>query len=141
MGMLFLEDMPKSGSSDILEIPISAAIVPFIGTTMRISPFITKLVQKYLYRESKRTDKLIVFLFHPNECLDVSGKTEATRRTENLIEYLFADVIRHKLKLKNLGLASLKLLDEILTSAREYGFEFVSVSEYRKLSLDTKKRR
>ncbi len=56
-----------------------------------------------------------------------------TRRTSNPFEYLFADVIRHKLKLKNLGLASLRLLDEVLTSAKEYGFEFVSVNEYRKL--------
>ena len=55
------------------------------------------------------------------------------RRTNNLVEYLFADVIRHKLKLKNLGLASLRLLDDVLTSAKEYGFEFVSVNEYKKL--------
>ena len=57
----------------------------------------------------------------------------ATRRTNNLVEYIFGDIIRHKLKLKNLGLVSLKLLDEVITSAREYGFEFVSVREYRKL--------
>jgi len=55
-----------------------------------------------------------------------------TRRTNSSLEYLFADVIRHKLKLKNQGLASLRLLDEVLTSAKEYGFEFVSMGEYRK---------
>jgi hypothetical protein len=103
------------------------------GTTMRISPLVTKIVQKYLYRESKRTDKPILFVFHPNECLDVGDRIEATRRTKNPIEYLFADVIRHKLKLKNLGLNAVNLLDEILTCASEYGFEFVSASEYRKL--------
>ena len=70
---------------------------------------------------------------HPNECLDTGDKISTTRRTNNLVEYLFADVIRHKLKLKNLGLASLKLLDEVITSAKEYGFGFVSVNEYRKL--------
>ena len=126
------DSVVKSGASNILEIPISAAIFPFIGTTMRISPFITKILQKYLYRESKKTGKPIVFLFHPNECLDIGDEISTTRRTNNLVEYLFADVIRHKLKLKNLGLASLMLLDEVLTSAREYGFEFVSVREYRK---------
>jgi peptidoglycan/xylan/chitin deacetylase (PgdA/CDA1 family) len=131
--MISHDSVVKSGSSNILELPISAALIPFIGTTMRISPLITKIVQKYLYRESKRTDKPIVFLFHPNECLDMGDEIITTRRTSNPFEYLFADVIRHKLKLKNLGLASLRLLDEVLTSAKEYGFEFVSVNEYRKL--------
>ena len=130
--MISYDSVVKSGSSNILEIPISAAIFLFIGTTMRISPFLTKILQKYLYHESKRTDKPIVFLFHPNECLDIGDKIVTTRRTNNLIEYLFADVIRHKLKLKNMGLASLKLLDEVLTSAKEYGFEFVSVNGYKK---------
>jgi len=131
--MISYDSIVKSGSSNILEIPISAAIFPFIGTTMRISPFITMILQKYLYHESKKTGKPVVFLFHPNECLDVGNKTEATRRTNNPFEYLFADVIRHKLKLKNMGLASLRLLDEVLTSASECGFEFVSMREYRKL--------
>jgi peptidoglycan/xylan/chitin deacetylase (PgdA/CDA1 family) len=131
--MISYDSIVKSGSSNILEIPISAAIFPFIGTTMRISPFITKILQKYLYHESKKTEKPIVFLFHPNECLDIGDKITTTRRTNNPFEYLFADVIRHKLKLKNLGLISLKLLDEVLMSAKEYGFEFVSVNECRKL--------
>jgi peptidoglycan/xylan/chitin deacetylase (PgdA/CDA1 family) len=131
--MVSYDSIVKSGSSIILEIPISAALFPFIGTMMRISPFITKILQKYLYRESKKTGKPIVFLFHPNECLDVGNKFVATKRTNNPFEYLFADVIRHKLKLKNLGLVSVRLLDEVLTSAREYGFEFVSASEYTKM--------
>jgi len=131
--MISYDSVVKSGSSNILEIPISAAIFPFIGTTMRISPFITKILQKYLYHESKKTGKPIVFLFHPNECLDIGNEIVTTRRTSNPVEYLFADVIRHKLKLKNLGQASLKLLGEVITSAKEFGFEFVSVREYRKL--------
>ena len=134
--LLSYDSVVKSGSSNILEIPISAALFPFIGTTMRISPFILKILQKYLYHESKRTDKPVVFLFHPNECLDIGDQIMATRRTNSPVEYLFADVIRHKLKLKNLGLASLWLLDEVLMSAKEYGFEFVRVREYRKLYKD-----
>jgi hypothetical protein len=137
--MISYDSVVKSGSSNILEIPISAAIFPFIGTTMRISPIITRVVQKYLYGESKRTDKPIVFLFYPNECLDIGNNIVATRRTNNLIEYLFADVIRHKLKLKNLGKVSLKLLDEVLTSAGKYGFEFVSVNEYTKIYHNIRK--
>ena len=71
-------------------------------------------------------------LFHPNECLDAGDRIEATRRTKNPIEYLFADLIRHKLKLKNLGMNAVKLMGKILTSASEDGFEFVSAGDYMK---------
>ena len=59
-------------------------------------------------------------------------KTDSSVASQS-IEYLFADVIRHKLKLKNLGQTSLKLLDDVITSAKEFGFEFVSAREYMKL--------
>lgn len=124
----------KSGKSDVLEVPISAALFPFIGTTMRVSPLITKILQNLLFNESNMTGKPIVFLFHPNECLDFSGKIQINRRASNKIEYIFGDVLRHKLKLKNLGKASLILLEEILRSAKKHEFEFVSVKEYEKLS-------
>jgi peptidoglycan/xylan/chitin deacetylase (PgdA/CDA1 family) len=123
----------KPGDSTVMEIPISAAILPFIGTTMRVSSIATKILQKVLFYESKKTEKPIVFLFHPNECLDNNGEINNTRRTSNTIEYIFADVIRQKLKLKNLGEESLKLLDEILRSAQKYEFEFVSANDYQKL--------
>ena len=100
---------------------------------MRRSFLITKLLQNYLFFEARRTEKPVVFLFHPNECLDFSGKAVPTRRATNFFEHLFADVIRQKLKLKNLGMNSLKLLDEILATASGYGFEFVSASEYTKM--------
>ena len=70
--LLSYDSVVKSGSSNILEILISAALFPFIGTTMRISPFILKILQKYLYRESKKTGKPIVFLFHPNEITTIN---------------------------------------------------------------------
>jgi len=131
--MLSYDSVVKPGDSKILEIPVSSFLFPYIGTMMRISPLITRILQKYLYHESKNTGKPVVFLFHPNECLDMYTGNEiaTTRRTNNLVEHLFADVIRHKLKLKNMGLASLKLLDDVLASASEYGFEFVSVREYK----------
>lgn len=121
----------QRGNSDVLEIPISAAILPFIGTTMRISPTITRYLQKYIFYEAMKTEKPVVFLFHPNECLDISGKIEVHRRASGIVEYIFADVIRQKLKLKNLGEASLKLLDDMLRNAKDAGFEFISAKEYR----------
>ncbi|WP_440954694.1 polysaccharide deacetylase family protein [Methanosarcina sp. Mfa9] len=123
----------KKGNSGVIEIPISAALIPYIGTTMRISPTINRVLQKFIFYEAAKTGKPVVFLFHPNECLDIHGKVVTTRRTSNNLEYIFADVIRHRLKLKNLGNSSLKLLEEVLKSAKEYGFEFVNSEEYRKV--------
>lgn len=130
---LSYESITRKGSSNILEIPISAFLFSFTGTVMRIRPSITKLLRNYLFFEAKRTEKPVVFLFHPNECLDFSGKAVPTRRATNFFEHLFADVIRQKRKLKNMGMNSLNLLDGILASASEYGFEFVSASEYTKM--------
>jgi peptidoglycan/xylan/chitin deacetylase (PgdA/CDA1 family) len=123
----------KQGNSGLLEIPISAALFPFIGTTMRVSPMITKIIRKTLFYEASKTGKPVVFLFHPNECLDIGTDVTTTRRASGTFEYIFADVIRHKLKLNNLGKASLRLLDEVLNNAKAYGFEFVSAREYEKI--------
>jgi len=122
----------KSGNSRILEIPISAFFIPYIGTSMRIAPTLIKILQKLLFIESKRTGKPVVFLFHPNECLDADTKIVTTRRAKNTLEYVFADLLRQRLKLKNLGTAALRLLDDLLKYAKNQGFSFVSVSEYRK---------
>lgn len=123
----------KRGNSKVLEIPISAALVPFIGTTMRVSPMTTRILKKYIFYEASKTEKPVVFLFHPNECLEINGEIITTRRASGTIEYIFADMIRQKLKLRNLGRVSLSLLDEVLKSAKEYGFEFVSARDYSKL--------
>ena len=130
---LSYESITRKGNSKILEIPISALLFSFSGTVMRRSPLITKILQKYLFFESEQKDKPVVFLFHPNECLDFKGKAVSTRRSTNYFEHLFADIIRQKLKLNNLGMNSLKLLDEILMSASDYGFEFVTAEEYTKM--------
>ncbi len=122
----------RSGNSNILEIPISAVIIPFIGTTMRIFPKLIRIVQKFIFVESKRTGKPVVFLFHPNECLDVDSDVITTRRASNFVEYMFADYLRQKLKLKNLGRPAICLLDKILKNAKDEGFEFVSVCDYRR---------
>jgi len=132
--MISYDSVVKEGNSNILEIPISALFVPFIGTTMRISPFVTKLLRKFLFFESEKTGKPVVFLFHPNECLPFN-EISTTRRTNNPIEYIFADLIRQRMKLRNLGAVSLKLLDEILCDALDYGFEFVSVRDFRRIYM------
>ncbi len=47
--MISYDSVVKEGNSDILEIPISALFIPFIGTTMRMSPLVTKMLRKFLF--------------------------------------------------------------------------------------------
>ena len=123
--------------SSILEIPISSFLFPYIGTIMRISPSLTRIIEKLLFFESKQTGKPIVFLFHPNECLDFSNCVP-TRRTNSYIQHLFADKLRQKMKLKNLGINSINLLEKIIKETKNYEFEFKKVREYTKSWRESK---
>jgi peptidoglycan-N-acetylglucosamine deacetylase len=118
--------------NSLLEIPISAFIFPYIGTTMRVSPFITRLLKRSLYFEARHTGKPLVFLFHPNECLDPTDAISTICRTKNPIQHLFADRIRQRLKLRRLGMPAIVLLDDIIMNAKSQGFEFCTALEYRK---------
>jgi len=119
----------KRGDSEILEIPISALLIPYIGTTMRMMPTFIKLIQKILFMEAKM-EKPIVFLFHPNECLDFT--TVERMKNASGFSSIFRDTIRQQLKLKNLGAYSIRLLEEIIKDGIDYGFEFESVSSYKR---------
>ncbi len=122
----------KKGKSKILEIPISASIFSYTGTTMRVSPILLKMLEKLLFEEAIRTERPLVFLFHPNECLDAKEGVKPERRSANAVEYIFADIIRHELKIKNLGVKAAVLLDEVIRRAKDAGFEFATVKEYSK---------
>jgi len=130
---LSYDSIVKSGQSKVLEIPLSALLFPYIGTTMRVSPCILRFIEKFLFAESVLIEKPIVFLFHPNECLDLKDGLKPVRRAKNAIEYIFADVIRRELKIRNLGVKSAILLNDTIKRAKDAGFEFLTVQEYRKL--------
>ena len=57
----------KKGEGDIFEIPISALLMPYIGTTLRLFPHISHQLGKILSFEASKVQKPIVFLTHPNE--------------------------------------------------------------------------
>ena len=60
----------KKGSLKILEIPVTAFILPFISTTLRIFGLtFFKIFFWFLYWEAYFTKKPIVYLFHPHEFL------------------------------------------------------------------------
>jgi peptidoglycan/xylan/chitin deacetylase (PgdA/CDA1 family) len=123
----------RKGKSNILEIPISAFGLAHIGTLMRIFPKIDEALSSILMHESKLTNKPIVFIMHPNECIFEEGNFKIERRTSNLISYIFADILRSNLKIKNLGNKAIELLEEEIIHAKRRGFKFITCDEYRKI--------
>ena len=120
----------KKGDSDILEAPISAYGFPYIGTFMRIAPAVNRMTRNVLYWETLCNGRQFVFLTHPNEFIDEDQETtEIERRGSNYISYLLGDVIRHKLKVKNLGEKALPIYDRELAFFKDKGFEFVTCKE------------
>ncbi len=106
------ENLARRGNSTITEVPVSSFIVPYIGTFMRISPSINAMTRRLLYWETKNTSKTINFLIHPNEIIseeDLHTKTQ--RRASSYIGYLLSDVLRRRLKQKNLGMEALRLFE------------------------------
>ena len=106
-------NLARKGDSPIIEVPVSSFVVPYIGTFMRISPTLNALTRRLLYWETKNTSKPINFLIHPNEVITEENlHTETQRRASSYIGYLLSDVLRRKLKQKNLGKEALNLFEE-----------------------------
>lgn len=65
----------KKGGMKILEIPVSAFILPLISTTLRIFGLtFMKVLFQILYFESMITGKPIVYLIHPHEFIYKKGE-------------------------------------------------------------------
>ena len=122
----------KKGNSNILEIPLNAFLIPYIGTTMRLFPNITKLLRNLAHFEYKFHRKPIVFLIHPNEFIDESAEkvNKIQRREDNYLSYLLADKLRRKLKIKNLGTAGLKLYEDQVEFFKNKQYNFVTLKNY-----------
>lgn len=119
------------GNGPVLEVPISAMLLPYIGTTLRIMPFLTKMTGKILQMESSRNGKPIVFLTHPNEFIDEEfEKEKIQRRSKSLISYLLGDVVRRKLKSRNLGTKAVPIYEKEIVSLLRKDFRFMTMSQY-----------
>jgi peptidoglycan/xylan/chitin deacetylase (PgdA/CDA1 family) len=123
-------DLTKRGNFPVFEIPISALILPYIGTTLRISPFIIRYLRNILDFETSYRGNPINFLIHPNELIKESNDDFVHRRSNNPISYLFAEKIRRRLKLTNLGLNALYLYAEHLTYFVKKNYHFVTCKEH-----------
>jgi peptidoglycan-N-acetylglucosamine deacetylase len=121
------DDVFKRGNSTILEIPISAFIFPYIGTFMRISPTLNRMTRSLLYLETKINQRPFVFLTHPNEFIDEQREDEKIqRRTKNYLNYILGDVIRHRLKVRNLGVKALPIYEKEINFFHKNNFDFLT---------------
>lgn len=120
----------KKGDADILEVPISAFGFPYIGTFMRIAPALNRFTRYVLYWETLCNGRQFVFLTHPNEFIDEDLETnEIERRGSNYISYILGDVIRHKLKVKNLGEKAQPIYEKELMFFKKKSFDFITCKE------------
>lgn len=121
------ENIFKKGDSEVMEVPISAMGFPYIGTFMRIAPGLNRLTRQLLYWETLCNGRQFVFLTHPNEFIDEDwegGKIQ--RRASNYFSYLMGDVLRHKLKVKNLGEKALPIFERELEFFQRKNFDFLT---------------
>lgn len=131
-------DIFSKGNSNLIEIPLSATLLPFIGSTMRMMPWITSLQQRLLDLETRLTGKPAAFVIHPNELIDESMEVRTIkRRSSNPISYILSDLIRARLKARNLGPAAVPLYDQIIKFYIDNGYTALTMRDYAdKLILD-----
>ncbi|HBS12810.1 MAG TPA: polysaccharide deacetylase, partial [Flavobacteriaceae bacterium] len=107
------ESLFKKGNGHILEIPLSASIIPYLSTTMRIFPKLTSIQRRLLSYESSITGKPIVFITHPNEFIDESDEIrQINKRSKNFLAAFLQDTLRSKLKMKNLGIKGVEIYEK-----------------------------
>lgn len=124
-------DIFSKGDSSLIEIPLSATFLPFVGTTMRLFPMITFIQQRILDIETKVNAKPVVFGIHPNEFIDESSeKRIINSRSNNPLAYLLNDYLRANLKTKNLGLKALPLYEKLIQFYVRQGYSFPTVKSY-----------
>ncbi len=126
------DNLARKGDSSIIEIPVSSYGLPYIGTFMRISPRLTNIIRELLWLETRDSEnnKVINFLTHPNEFIDETNlNTQISRRASNYVSYLLSDVLRKKLKLKNLGANCLPLLEVEVAFWKNKGYRFKRIKD------------
>lgn len=126
-----ITNLARKGNSGITEVPVSSFVLPYIGTMMRVSPGLNKLTRFFLYQETKRSNKVINFLIHPNELIeeeDLNAKAE--KRSNNYVSYLLSDVLRKRLKKNNLGSFAAELYQKEIAFFDEKEYEFITMKDF-----------
>ena len=123
-------NLARKGDSVITEVPVSSFVFPYIGTFMRISPRLNGLTRRLLYWETRNTAKAVNFLVHPNEVIteeDLHLKTQ--RRASSYVGYLLSDVLRRRLKQRNLGNDALLLFEKEIQFWAVKGYQFKRIKD------------
>ncbi|MEX0967127.1 MAG: polysaccharide deacetylase family protein [Bacteroidia bacterium] len=121
----------KKGNSPLVEIPLTAMIFPYVGTTMRIFPTVTKMQRQVLHAETSMSGKPLVFDIHPNEFIEeANGARTVERRATNFVSYVLADLIRGQLKVKNLGRKAIPLYENKISYYSKRGYKFLTIQDY-----------
>ena len=124
-------NLARKGNSTITEVPVSSFALPYIGTMMRVSPRLNRITRQFLYWETENSGKAINFLIHPNELIEEEDlNVQAEKRSNNYIKYLLADVLRKKMKKRNLGLPACELYEKEISFFDKKGYEFVTLKEF-----------
>lgn len=98
---------------------------------MRIFPRLTYLQQRLLDLETRFNDKPVVFGVHPNEFIDESNEERnISRRSSNPVAYILQDLVRGKLKVRNLGPAALPIYERLIQFYVNNSYEFTTVKQY-----------
>ena len=125
-------NLARRGSGQIIEIPLSSFIFPLVGSTMRAFPKTNTALSRLLIMESRKKNIPIVTYMHPNEFIDESSESvdKIPGRSKNIIEYLLADVVRRKIKVKNLGPGAFRLYEDQIKLLKKYDYEFITMKDY-----------
>ena len=115
----------------MVEVPLSALFLPYVGTTMRIFPRVTSLQRFAIHLESSINGKPVVFDIHPNEFIDESNeKRVVNKRSKNPLQFLLQDLIRSQLKIKNVGPKAIPLYKKEIAFYKNRGYKFTTVRQY-----------
>lgn len=126
-----INNIYKKGESVLVEVPLSAFFFPYVGTSMRILPTLTTLQRIGFDLEARRNKKPVVFDIHPNEFIDESHEKRVIhKRSRNYINYLLKDLVRSRLKVKNLGLKAIPLYEREIQFYRNRGYKFTTLKGY-----------
>ena len=121
----------RKGNEELIEVPLSATIIPYLSNTMRIFPNFTSLQRRLLAFESSITGKPIVFNTHPNEFIDESHEErKINKRSKNVIKTFLQDTLKSKLKIKNLGIEGLKLYEREIKYFDDHNYKFCTIKDY-----------
>jgi hypothetical protein len=126
------DNLFKKGSGPLVEVPLSALFFPYVGTTMRVFPWLTAIQRHGIHLEAAYINgKPVVFDIHPNEFIDESEEPRIIHnRSSNKLAYFIQDYLRAQLKTKNLGPKAIHLYEKEVQFYLKRGYQFTTVQEY-----------